>query len=167
VVGSSSTPDAGASGLYGLQYHCRQVYCQIVLPWWSKILPMKLVGYWCLGLSLGLAFGALPLICARIGGSDVDPADRGASYLMWVGGSFAAAVGLAYVRPRWRWLWGLTVFLGFFAAFALLILIEIKMGVPNNLWPLSLAFAITISAPAAFAGAYFGSKLGHRKPAER
>ena len=105
---------------------------------------------------------------AQISGPQVDPFDHGVSYLVWVGGSFLAAMGLAYVRPQRRWLWGFAVFSGFFVAIVLEIVIDSYTGrVSHNLWPLTLAFAVPIGAPPAFAGAYFGSKLRRREAVER
>lgn len=97
---------------------------------------------------------------ARIAGSQIDPFDYGISYLVWVGGSFLAALGLAYLLPHGKWLWGFAVFSGFFGAVVLNIIIDSYTGrFPNILWPLTVAFACLIGAPPAFAGAYVGSKL--------
>jgi hypothetical protein len=121
---------------------------------------MRLARHWCLGLLLGLASGGLPLVGAQISGPQVDPFDHGVSYFVWVGGSFVAALGLAYALPQRRWLWGIAVLLGFLAAMVLEIVIDSYTGrFPNILWPLTLVSSILISAPPAFAGAYVGSKL--------
>lgn len=121
---------------------------------------MRLLRHWCLGLLLGLASGGLPLVGAQISGPQVDPFDHGVSYLVWVGGSFLAALGLAYGLQQRTWLWGLAILSGFLAAMVLEIVIDSYTGrVSHNLWPLTLAFAVLIGAPPAFAGAYFGLKL--------
>jgi hypothetical protein len=135
------------------------MYCEVVEPGGSKVLQMRLVSYSCLGMLLGLALGGSPIVYGRIIGPQVDPADHGVSYLVWVGGSFMASLGLSYLLPHRRWLGGAAVFSGFFAAFILAITIDVYMGGPQNLWPLGLAFVVLVGAPAAFAGAYVGSKL--------
>jgi hypothetical protein len=87
------------------------------------------------------------------------PFDYGIRYLAWAGGSFSAALGLAYVLPERRWLWGLAILSGFFSAMVLEIIADSYTGrVSHNLWPLTLAFTVLIGAPPAFAGAYFGAK---------
>jgi hypothetical protein len=125
---------------------------------------MKVVKHWCVGLILGLISGALPLLAAQLSGPHVDPFDRGVSYFVWLGGLFAAALGLAYVLPRRTWLWGLAVLSGFVAAMILEIVVDSHTGrATHNLWPLTLMFAVLIGAPPAFAGAYCGAKLKSRK----
>lgn len=97
---------------------------------------------------------------AQIRGPQVDPFDHGISYVVWLGGVFFSALGLAYVLPERRWLCCLAVLSGFFAAMVLEIVIDSYTGrVSHKLWPLTLAFAVLIGAPPAFAGAYFGSKV--------
>jgi hypothetical protein len=124
---------------------------------------MRLVRYWCLGLLLGLAAGALPLVGAQIRGPRVDPFDEGISYLVWIGGTFLAASGLAYLLPERRWSWGVAVVSGFLAAMVLEIVIDSYTGrVSHNLWPLTLVFALVMGVPPAFIGAYFGSRLRSR-----
>ena len=132
---------------------------QIVESLGSKALSMRLVRHWCIGVLLGLASGGLPLVGAQLSGPQVDPFDYGISYLAWVGGSFGAALGLAYLLPAQRWLWSLSIFLGFFSAMVLEIIVDSNTGrVSHNLWPLTLACAVLIGAPPAFIGAYFGAK---------
>jgi hypothetical protein len=121
---------------------------------------MRLVGYWCLGLLLGLASGGLPLVGAQIRGPQVDPFDEGISYLVWLGGTFLAAAGLAYLLPEQSWLWGLAVLSGFLAAMVLEILIDSYTGRASHpLWPLTLVFAFLIGVTPAFIGAHVGSRL--------
>ena len=109
---------------------------------------------------LGLTSGGVPLVSAQIRGPQVDAFDNGGSYVVWMGGVFLAALGLAYMQPERRWLWGPAVLSGFFAAVVLEIIIDSYTGrFPNILWPLTLAITLVIGAPPAFVGAYLGGKL--------
>ena len=120
---------------------------------------MRLARHWCLGSLLGLASGGLPLIGAQMSGPQVDPFDHGMSYLAWAGGSFFAALGLAYALPGRKWLSAFATLLGFFAAMVLEIIVDSYTGrVSHNLWPLTLALTVMIGAPPAFVGAYLGAR---------
>jgi len=115
---------------------------------------------WAVGVALGMVCGGLPLVSAQIQGPAVDPFDQGLSYLVWAGGAFLAASGLAYRQPNRRILWAVAVQLGFNSAMVLEVVIDFHSGrVSHNLWPLTLAAALLIGAPPAFLGAYFGSRL--------
>lgn len=120
---------------------------------------MSVVRHCCLAAFSGLALAGVPIVYARIIGQQIDPTDHPVSYLVWVGGSFMAALAWSYARPQRRWLAGAAVFFGFFAAFVLAVAIDIYTGRPQTLWPLGLMFVILIGAPPAFAGAYVGAKL--------
>lgn len=118
---------------------------------------MRVQARFCLGIVLGFTCGAIPLAVAHFIGSQVDPFDHGISYVVWLGGSFIAALGLAYFFPPDKWMSGLAVFGGFLGA----IILDIVLVGPN-LWPLTLAFSTMIGTPTAFAGAYLGAKLRSR-----
>ena len=123
-------------------------------------MSIKLFGYAGLGLLSGLIAGSVPLIWAKLREPCLDPFDHGFSYLTWLGLSSVAALGLAYVWPRQRWLSALAVFSGFVSSMILEIVIDSYTGrYPHNLWPLTVALTMVIGAPPAFTGGYFGAKL--------
>ena len=123
-------------------------------------MSIGLLRYWCVGFVLGLVSGGLPLIVAQLKGPAVDPFDYGISYLVWGGSAFIVTSLLAYVLPRRQVLSAFSVLIGFLAAMVLEIIIDYHTGrAPHNLWPLTLTFALLISAPPVFVGAYVGSRL--------
>src|SRR5262245_8774219 len=106
---------------------------------------MKFLGGCALGVLLGFVCGGLPLVVAQFSDSQLDPFDHGLSYVVWLGGSLVAALGLAYFFPPYRWVWGLVVFIGFLGA----IMVGIVLVGPN-LWPLTLMFSTIIGMSPAF-----------------
>jgi hypothetical protein len=133
---------------------------EVTEPLEPKALSMRLVGLGWLGMLLGLTIGGIPLVGAYMKGPHVDPFDYGISYVVWVGGLFLAALGLALARPQQRWSCAFALFSGFFAAIVLGIIVVTSTGrFPNVLWPLTLAFSVLIGTLPAFTGAYCGSKL--------
>ena len=126
-------------------------------------MSMRLVRHWCLGLLLGLLVGGVPLIWAHTSGPQVDPFDHIVSYLVWVGGVFVAAFGLARVRRKRRWLGAFAVFSGFFSAVVIGIVVESLTGrFPNILWPLTITLSVLVGVLPAVIGGYFDSKLRRR-----
>lgn len=111
---------------------------------------------YCAGLFLGVIVGMIPMFLAYQHGVHVDPFDRGISYAIWIGGSFAIGAFLAFFNPKSVWRWGITA--GFGLPVAFLVFIAITQTPLPNLFPLTLILCSMIGLPTALAGAYFGRR---------
>jgi hypothetical protein len=116
------------------------------------------LGFWCLGIALGLFVGGIPIVLE----TSTDAFDKVSSYLIWLVGMSLSSMSISFFQSERVWRWCLAVGFGF----PVFIILDFIYGSRNyQLFPLTVMLALIVGIVSAFPGAYLGKvvKLHYRR----